>query len=319
MTTGMTTTTQVDNATGMFYDRVLIERLLPNLVHDLFGEKRNIPAGAGTTIKFRSYTTLGTAKTPLTEGQDPPSTQLAKTDITALVKQFGGFIQITDWVDLTTEDAVITEAMILNGEQLGETLDSLMKDVLVATASQTNMTGGSNGATPTQPHKTGIDGVVLTLLNAKNKFITSIVNAATGQGTTPVRPSFWGICHTDLIDDLELVSGFQHHSKYPQQGPVLMSEWGSTGNVRWVQSPNADKDTSPSPDVYDMLIIAKNAYASTTIAGATVKSIVKGFSDAGSKLDLYMTAGWKAAWAGRILNDNSIHRLSATNGTSATG
>lgn len=311
----LTTTTQVDNATAMFYDRVLIERLLPNLVHDLFGDKRNIPAGRGTTIKFRSYTTLGTAKTPLTEGQDPPATQLAKSDITAQVKQFGSFVQITDWVDLTTEDAVITEAQILNGEQLGETLDSLMKDVLVATASQTNATNGTNGQTPTEVTKADIDGIVLTLLNNKNKFITSIVNASTGQGTTPVRPSFWGIMHTDILDDMEDVSGFQHHSKYPAQGDVLMSEWGSTGNVRWVQSPNADKDTSVSPDVYDLLIIAKHAYASTSIAGGTVKSIVKGFDTAGSKLNLYATVGWKAAWAGRILNDNSIHRLSVTNGT----
>ncbi len=309
-----TTTTEIDPAVSTYYDRVLLERLLPNLVHDLFGEKRNIPAKSGNTIKFRRYTTLGTAKTPLTEGQDPPATQLAKTDLTALVKQFGNYIEVTDWVDLTVEDAVLTEAQILNGEQIGETLDSLMKDVLVATASQTNASGGSNGQAPTEVTYGDIEAIVLTLLNAKNKFVTSIVNAATGQGTTPVRPSFWGIMHTDLIDDLEDCTGFQHHSKYPQQGPVLGAEWGSTGNVRWVQSPNADKDTSVSPDVYDMLIIAKNAYASTTIAGGTVKSIIKGFDTAGSKLNLYATAGWKAAWAGRILNDASIHRLSVTNG-----
>ena len=40
----------------------------PKLVHEQFGQRRNIPQGRGKTIEFRKFSQLPKALTPLTEG-----------------------------------------------------------------------------------------------------------------------------------------------------------------------------------------------------------------------------------------------------------
>ena len=52
------TTGKDPSALRKFYDRNLILNALPNLVHDQFGQKRNIPANGGKTINFRRLAPL---------------------------------------------------------------------------------------------------------------------------------------------------------------------------------------------------------------------------------------------------------------------
>ncbi|MFX0200992.1 MAG: N4-gp56 family major capsid protein [Candidatus Hodarchaeota archaeon] len=311
----LTTTTQVDPAVATFYDRVLLKRALPKLVHDKFAQIRNIPKKSGNTIKFRRYGALTVATTPLTEGQTPPGQKLSKSDLTAQISQYGDYVHISDWVDLTVEDAVLTEAAELLGEQLGKTRDTLIRDILCACASSTDCTGGSNGKTPTEYSKTAIDGIVKILLGADTDMISNIIVGSTKVGTVPIRDAFFGIAHTDLVDALEAVSGFKYLSEYAQQGPIMEAEWGATGNVRWLISTNGHKDTSTTPDTYKSLIIGKNAYGITNLEAGGAKNIVKAFGSGGTAdpLNQRCTSGWKMAFVARILNDNFMHILKCSN------
>ena len=175
----ITTTAEVDPAVSTFYDRVLLERALPFLIHDQFAEERNIPSKSGNTIKFRRYSALTTATTPLTEGQTPNGQKLAKTDLTAQIAFYGDFVTITDVIDLTVEDAVLTVEAELLGEQAGETRDELTKDMLAATASTTDATNGTNALTPTEMTKTDINNIVQVLLSNKAKMRTTVITATT--------------------------------------------------------------------------------------------------------------------------------------------
>ena len=51
-----------------FYDKTLLDNAEPQLVHDQFGQERNIPAHGGKTIEFRKFSSLAKATTALTEG-----------------------------------------------------------------------------------------------------------------------------------------------------------------------------------------------------------------------------------------------------------
>lgn len=314
MADNLTTTSQVDPAVATFYDRVLLKRALPNLVHDMFGQVRNIPSGSGNTIKFRRYASLSAATTPLTEGVTPAGKALSKTDLTATVSQYGDFVHITDIVDLTVEDPVLTEASEILGEQAGLTIDTITRDILCACASLYACTGGSNAQTPTQISTADCDAAVKTLLSANTKFVTSIVTASTGVGTTPVRPAFWAISHTDLIDAIEACTGFLHHSKYPKQNDVQEGEWGQVSNIRFLTTTNGDK-TAGSPDVYRVPVIGQNAYGVTRIEKGALMNIVKAFGSAGTgdPLNQRATSGWKAMYVARILNDSFMLLLSCSN------
>jgi N4-gp56 family major capsid protein len=310
----LTTTTQVDPAVAVFYDRILLKRGLPYEVHDTWAQVRNMDSKSGNTIKFRRYSALSLALTPLPQGTPPPGQPLSKTDLTAKVQQFGDWVHITDMVDLTVEDKVLTEAAELLGEQRGQTRDVLLRNILAACASVTNASHGTNGQTPTEMTKKDIQAVVKTLLGGHAQFITSVAQAGTGQGTLPVRPCFGGIINTDLMDDLENVDGFQHTANYPRQENIMKAEYGATGHVRWLMTTLGHKDEAVSPTEYKCMIFGKDAYGTTTIEQGNVKNIVKGFDSGGvaNPLNQSASSGWKMIFTARILNDAFMHILKVT-------
>lgn len=308
----LTTTTQVDPAIAVFYDRALLRAAEPHLVHELFAQKRPIPKKNGDIIKFRRYANLTPATTPLTEGQTPPGQALSKTDLTAQISWYGDYVHVTDVVDLTVEDMELTIAAQKLGFQMSQTRDQIVRDILAACASATDASGGDNGGAPTELSKSDIKAVVMTLLGNNAEMFTPMIKAGSGVGTQPVRAAFWGIAHTSVLDDLEDVSGFQSVAEYPNQTGVLTAEWGSTDNVRWVQT--SVGYSTGTPTQYSLPIIGKEAYGVTELTGSAVKNIVKPFGSGGTSdpLNQRATSGWKMAFVARILNDEFMHILKVT-------
>jgi len=313
MAANLTTTSQVDDAVGVFYDRILA-RAVPEYIYERFGQERQIPKGRSDTIKWRRYTALSAATTPLAEGITPPGSQLAKTDLTAKVSQYGDYVHVTDWVDLTVEDPVLTETAVLENEQLMLTRDTLCRNIMVACASNTNASNGSNGQSPTEIAQTDVDNVVIALLGGNAKPITKVVTAGSGQGTAPIPGAFMGLCHTDLLTSLEACVKFKYVHEYPQQNAAMVAEWGSTGHVRWLYSSNGDR-TLGTPDSYKNIIVGQESYGIVSIAGSQITSIVKGFNagDKSDPLNQRTTMGWKMTYVARILNDAFMHKLTSTN------
>lgn len=74
------------------------------------------------------------------------------------------FVYVTDWVNMTVEDPVLTVAQEELGDQEGRTRDELVRDILIASLTATHAAGGSNGNTPTEITKADIDDLVKTPL-----------------------------------------------------------------------------------------------------------------------------------------------------------
>lgn len=72
-----------------YYDKKLLARLLPELFHLKFAQKRPLPKNGGKTINFRQFTALPLATTALTEGVKPAGNALNMTQKTATVAQYG--------------------------------------------------------------------------------------------------------------------------------------------------------------------------------------------------------------------------------------
>lgn len=115
-TTG-TATLSAENKT--FYQRVLIETAEAELIHEQFGQKRPIPKNNGKTTEFRQFDPLPEATTPLTEGVTPDGQTISTKTVTATVQQYGGYVTLSDTLELTAIDNVIVEATKLIGSQGG--------------------------------------------------------------------------------------------------------------------------------------------------------------------------------------------------------
>jgi N4-gp56 family major capsid protein len=127
-----------------YYNKVLLENAFPVLVHNRYGQKRNIPTGGGKIIEFRKMTPFAKITTALSEGVTPDGQKLASTNLTATVSQYGGFFVYSDVLKTTTIDPVIQEGTELLGRQAGESIDTLTREVLVAA---TNVLYGDGSVT----------------------------------------------------------------------------------------------------------------------------------------------------------------------------
>lgn len=298
----LTTTSQVDPAVQQFYDRNLLMRAQPYLIHEKAAQTRNMNRKSGNQIKFRRYASLAPATTPLTEGVTPPGELGQKTDLLAEIKQYGNFMHVSDWVDMTVEDETLTEFSDMLGEQMGKTRDALCRDVLAATASAVSVSGTLS--------TTVLDTAIQTLVNNDANMVTELIKAGSGQGTQPVSSAFWAFSHAELLPDWKGLTDWIPVRKYAKQDDVQDAEWGAYEQVRVLLSSQGYKDTALA-NPYKIPIVGKNAYGVTEIEGGSARNIVKPFGSGGTEdaLEQRATSGWKMTYVARVLNDNFIVKL----------
>lgn len=314
---GNTTKTQVPDEVSGFYDRTLLERAVSNFVHTRWAQIRDIPKNAGTlTVNFRRYGNLSAATTPLSEGITPTGSQLSVSTVTATVAQYGDFVTVTDVLSFSSYDAVLTESAEIMGDQGGDTLDQVTRDVLAAGTTITYVGQVSRGAI-TISNKittTEVKKMVRTLKKNKARMITRMVDPSTGYNTTPLNACYVGICSPDTTYDLEAETNWIPVEKYSNKSDIMDGEVGSLARVRFVESPNAKvfagAGTGPV-DVHATIIMGMHAYGITRISGESMKNIVKPLGSAGSAdpLDQRATSGWKATFVAKILNNDFIGRI----------
>ena len=305
----METISTIVPAIASYYSGVIREKALPLLAHDKFGQIKDIPSNSSNVVKFRKYSALAAATTPLSEGNTPVGSSLSYTDITATVNQYGDYVTLSDFVLLTDIDQLLVETAVLLGEQAGLTLDTIIRDVLNAGTSvlRVNARSTRGAVISTDYIDTGtLDKAIRYLHNQNAPKITSMVSSDPGYETRPVDACYVGIVHPSVAYTLTGLTGFVPVEKYASKADLMDGEIGYYKEIRFIQTTNAKVFTGEgngSIDVYSTLILGKNAYGSTSISGAALENIVKPIGSAGSAdpLNQRGTSGWKASKAGIIL------------------
>lgn len=311
-----TGTQQITYAINNFYDRVLLERAVAAFIHTRFGQVRDIPEGNTNVIKFRRYNNLTAQLTPLNEGVTPGGSVLSASDITATVKQYGDYVTLTDYVQMTTLDPILTETAEILGDEAGDTIDQLTRDVITAGTSVFYAASRTSRATIASTDKvatTDFLSIVRTLKNNKAKRIMEMIDATPGIGTLPVMPAYIAFVHPDTTYDLKQLIGFLKISQYPSSTPILPDEVGSYDEIRFIESTNCKIFTgagSGGINVYATMVLAQNAYGISRISGDALENIVKPLGSGGTAdpLNQRATSGWKATFAAVRLNEIFMER-----------
>lgn len=138
----MATNTTINTASTTYtnkeyYDKKLLETAKTKLVYALFGQKRSIPKNGGKSVEFRRWNlfTPDTVSLELTEGQTPTGQALSQSKVEATVKQYGSYIETSDFLNMTAYDPVQDDAAELLGDQIGRTVDWVTRDAMIADAS----------------------------------------------------------------------------------------------------------------------------------------------------------------------------------------
>ena len=311
-----TTMTQVPAGIAAFYDKNLLMRAVPYFVHDKFGQMRNLPSKSSETVKFRRYSNLAATTTPLTEGVTPAGSQLAVTDITAKVVQYGDFVTLTDKIQMHVEDNVVKEATDILGDQAGLTLDTVWRDAIVpnlANAISLNAAGAAAAenalVAADKISAKALDQAILTLKKNLAKKFTGVIAGSTAVGTSPIRAAYMGIIHPDVTYDLEGISGYKNTAEYASQGDIQEGEVGSYKDIRFIETTQGYINTdggSGSVDTYHTPIFGKEAYGVVSMRGkGKFETFVKPLGSAGTAdpINQRSTVGWKGSTVAKILND----------------
>lgn len=311
----ITTTSVLPSPVQQSFSYKLLSVPVPNMIHKIPATKKSMPRNGGNTLRMRRYNALATSMVPLgNTGITPPAQQLTAVDIDAKIQFYGTYIQLNEQVTLQNQDPVLNEAAARLGVSLRQTEDQLTRDMLTATASFINCTGGVNGDSPTEITRSDVDDIVRSLLGNDAYTIMDNIEGEDKFGTAPVRDAYFALAHTDLSKDLDNVSGFIHKNQYPAPMNALRSEWGSIGNLRFLISSIGSKTLNASnlgADVMNISCVGMEAYACIEQDGYSASFIYRPPIYDGP-LALNASVGYKFAEVPRILNDLWVLNLRCT-------
>lgn len=301
MATMVTTTSSLSPTMQTYYDRKLLANAKTQFVFANFAQKRGIPKNNGKTIQFRKwelFTPNPTAQ-KLTEGVTPAAQSLSMTEIEATVEQYGAYVEVSDMLDMTAMDNVISDSSELLGEQLGNVLDMIVRDTL-ATTTNVQYANGKAAANSIAAAD------VLTVDEIRKAVRTLKKNKARKFTRSGGKPHYVCICDPSATYDLQSDALWQDVSKYSNAEAIYEGELGRMFGVVFVETTNEKVVNNGTVDVHDTFVFGNDSYGVIEIAGSgAIKAIVKphGSSGTADPLDQRATVGAKVtAFTAKVLN-----------------
>ena len=234
MTNTTINTLQTTQLNKTFYDRQLLESARTRFVHAKFGQMRPIPRNSGKRVEFRRWNLFdaNAAMKALEEGVTPSGQSLSQSNVEALVSQYGAYVEVSDLLDMTGYDQVITESAELLGEQLGTVVEWVTRDAMNAGNNVQRAGGKTSRAALTADDKLTVDEIrkaVRTLKRAKARPFCEDER----------KPHFICICSPDATYDLQNDALWQDVSKYSNAEAIYSGEIGRLFGVVFVESTEA--------------------------------------------------------------------------------
>jgi N4-gp56 family major capsid protein len=290
-----------------FYSRTLLDRLLPELFFAKYAEKNmGIPKNSGDTISWRRWNSLAVSTTALTEGVTPDGVSLDVTKVSATVKQYGNWTKFTDKISLVGLDKTLTEVTQLMGENAGESIDTIIRDIMAAGTTVIYAGGVAARNLVASTSKITTADVIKVRRQLKRNKVKMI--------DTPMGKGYIWFIHTDVASDLMQDTKWEDANKYVDNKNLIEGLIGKYKGIYFIEADNAPKYTAAgasSADVYGNLIIGKGAYGIPDVEGSAKPEIIiheAGSAGSADPMNQFNTVAWKALFTSVILNQLCLVR-----------
>jgi len=308
---GASVQSQYNNQAGVtikpdaYYDMLLLKMLRQMEFHySKYAIQKSLPRNYGDTINWRRFKKLEVAPDLglLTEGVTPAGKEgISGESIQAVISQYGEVMYFTDLVDLQQLDDVRREYTIELGYIAQETLDTIVRNVLVAEGSVFYTTGSSVSAVSSSTASAArpkIDDFRKIILGFKKDFVTGVRGAA-GRYIALISPEVMFA----LFDDKRMLQYMSFgQTNAPLADGVAIDMFG----IRFEEVLNAPV----VGNAHDSIVLADEAYAITKLQGeGNVRVITKGLGSAGvsDPLDQRQSIGYKiTGFSAKVLRSESV-------------
>jgi N4-gp56 family major capsid protein len=307
-------------ALSRYFDKVVIEALLPNTYILNAGTQKVLPKGQNKYVFSLATKSVGTvAGLTLTEGTTPTEGSWAMEQQEVSLTQIGEYIIMSDIVLQDSPVEIIANALSDIAMNVAAVADILVQDVIDA---GTNVYY-SNDATSRVT--IGSNDTLAAANISKAQAILLANNAKPYDGGM-----FMGVIHPHVLHDLRIETGtgaWLDANKYVTPEKIFKGEIGALSGVRMVVSPNLQfyanaSDGSGSTgtiDVYPTYFFGKDAYG--VVREGEPQSVFNPLGSSGSAdpLKQRASAGVKFRVGATILRENALVRFESysTLGTNA--
>lgn len=313
MTTELIGIAGMTNQLRKFYQKALLSRTVPNLVHNEWAKKDGVPSANGKAMDFRRLERPSAATTALTEGTPPSVTQLTWSNVVVTVDQYGAYSLLSDVLETQAIDPQVTSISEMYSEHMKVTLDILTRNVINAGTTVQYSTGAtSRGDLISGDHITYAE-------------LREAVRTLRQDDVPPAIDGRYYACiigpetEEDLFGDSTILNIFQNaQDRGAATGGANSLQTGALGDVVGLRFFSAGSNVSKfasagrsGADVFAALVIGGEAYAVVDYQSMPGEVIVqpKGSAGTSDPLKQVSSIGWKAAHGAKILDENRILRL----------
>lgn len=298
------------------------------LTLERFAKVEKVPKNHGLVVKWRRPIPFDASTTALLEGVTPPPQMLQYEDVTSILAQYGAWVQFTDVIQDTHEDANLQTMSALSGEQAALTKELIVWGILRGGTSVIFTGAATTRSTVAAPvSQTEFQAAVRLLKNNHALKITKMVKPGVNIATEPVNASYVAFAHINLEQDIRLITGFLPVEKYANPNERLSEfEIGKVEEVRIIMTPHLEAffgagsttlagvlNNGTNVDVYPIVIIGQEAYGVTPLSGMdSVQIAVKNPKMGGDSVDPLGQRGyvaWKMWYAAVRLNEQWMVRI----------
>jgi len=314
---GLQTTSSAGLSVEMktFYDRMLLERTVPNLIHMKFGQVKRIPANSGRIIEWRKFAALSTATTPLVEGTLYNDLKdITVTAITGTVDQYGDAVGFSDIVNTVTIDPLLAETTKILAEQASQTIDELTRDVLVAGTTVDYANGKASRVLVTGTDNfLQMDGAGSTVTGGSLSDLRLIALTLELNRARRIGGFYQVITHPRVMFDIQGTTEWREFQLYNQTNRIADGSVGELYGLKFWTTDVAkvfEGEGASGIDVYTMLVFAQDSFGTVKLAGHNLETIYKPLGSAGTAdpLNQQATLGWKVLFGTKILNQANMLR-----------
>lgn len=276
----------------------ILKRAMAVEVLGITGQQRQVPKNNSDTVVYRRYLPYGGVDNQwvadggdttfvsahlTAEGVTPSADSITATDVTAVLQEYAALYSYSNKVGELYEDDIPAEMVKQTGERLGLVREMVRFGALKAATSKFyGGTGTSRATVNGVIDATTLRKIERSLLRAHGKFVKEILAPSPNFGTAPVQSSFIVFAHTDVIADVEGLSGYKPVAEYGSRKVCHEMERGSWGSFRFVHSPELVpvpdsgaaigtdgllSTTGTLNDVYQVLVVAMDAWGQCALRG----------------------------------------------------
>jgi N4-gp56 family major capsid protein len=311
------------------YQKHFKPELLTHAINELklndFAKKSQLPKNAGSkSVSFMRrvaaaasnvQTLAANESDTVNTGEGTPIatfTTVNYEEVNVRLAQYGEAIKLTDILTWTQLYNSLKDGIALMGEDCALKADEITRDAIIAGVTAAGQRRYAQGAA-------NFAGLLANAASAAKAVATDYLDAVTRLkvNKAPKIGGFYvGIIAPQVSRDLMNDDDWLEAYKYNDAGNIHKGEIGRIHGVRFVEATNPfiEDDTEGTYDaadggtaglIYSTIITGRDAYGVTELSGSSPFSpqiVICDKADKSDPLNQFLTAGWKAFYAAKTLN-----------------